>query len=200
VFQKYIGNDPSNRIKPIKTKELFHDYLNMDEIAILMNVECELQDLKRAFLFGCFTGLRISDILNLTWDQLTYTPLNGWQLQYVQVKTKSPQYIPITKFAIDLFDNILNCNDRIFPFLKVNAHTNKKLKEWFKKAGISKRLTFHSSRRSFASNLLATNEVSMKIISSLLGHKNISTTERSYINVAEQNKIAAINKLSFSTN
>jgi integrase len=104
--------------------------------------------LKRAFLFGCLTGLRKSDIKQLTWQQIQpYT--NGKMFVTTRMqKTKQIVHNPISDEAYRLLGE--RCEGLIFDGFK-DKMLQGPLKRWLSTAGITKKITFHCTRHSFGS-------------------------------------------------
>lgn len=194
VKQKYISSNPCNRISNIKKPDTKREFLTIDEIQKLSNTKCSNAETKRAFLFACFTGLRYSDICNLTWSNI-----KEGVIEYRQKKTKSLEYLPLSVTAKRI---LYNTDDKIQflpqPQTKIfNMPTKltswEALKNWVIKAEINKRVSFHTSRHTFATLSLSYG-VDLYTTSKLLGHKNISTTQV-YAKIIDERKKEAIEKL-----
>jgi len=133
--------------------------------------------LKKAFLFSCLTGLRWSDMIKLKWGDINYSDTEFiWKIVFTQVKTKSREWLPITKQAYDILGVRGEDDTRIFKGLQYNVWSNRILAEWVLEAGINKHITYHCSRHSFAT-LLLTNGADIFTVSKLLGHKDLATTQ-----------------------
>lgn len=77
VKDEIIVQSPGKFVKPIKLQETIREYLNVEEIQRLMNTDFNCDDVKRAFQFSCFTGLRFGDIKSLKWSMIKETNMNG---------------------------------------------------------------------------------------------------------------------------
>jgi integrase len=176
-------------IKSIATQETRREYLTEEELIKIINTECEFELLKKAFLFSVYTGLRWSDVNKLLWKDIQYTSDAGYSIHYEQKKTGSIEYHPIAQKAITLIGDSADAEQRVFKGLKYSAWHNLKLAQWMMKAGITKKITFHSARHTYAT-LLLTKNVDMAVVSKLLGHKEIKTTQI-YAKVIDQRKIDA---------
>lgn len=178
VRKKIIISNPVKSLskeerKPIKSSGTSRPYLTIEEVKKLIKTGCNNEQVKRAFLFGCFSGLRISDIRNLTWDNISVE--NGaYRLSIVMQKTQDPLTMRLNKQAVKWMPE----HNGNFVFdLPVNAATiNDCLKSWAKKAGISKDISFHVSRHTFATMEL-TLGADLYVVSKLLGHKDLSVTQ-----------------------
>lgn len=176
ISDKIIKTDPGKTVKNIKLDETFREFLSESEIRSLFTAECKDPILKRAFLFSCQTGLRWSDVIKLTWGDVRISEdEKRFKLHYKQKKTKSQQYHPISKSAVDLLGKVGDAEDEIFANLHYSTSNNKALANWIKKAGIDRHITFHCARHSYAiMMLIATKDI--YLVSKLLGHKDIKTT------------------------
>lgn len=192
--ENIITDNPGKRIKGISVPESNRQYLLLEEIRLLVKTECKIPVLKKAFLFGCLTGLRWSDINKLVWKEIIYSESEGrWKILYTQQKTKNVEYHPITQQAYDLLPERGEDAERVFKGLKYSAWHNHILSEWILLAGIKKYCTFHSSRHSHAV-LLLTQGADIYTVSKLLGHRNITTTQV-YAKIIDPKKNATVDLL-----
>jgi len=192
VRKKIISYNPASSIENPKVVESVREYLTLDELRAIVKAECRYEVLKRAFIFSCLTGLRWSDIHNLKWSELTKTS-KGWRITFHQQKTKSLQYLDITNQAMTYVGDVGNPNERIFTGLKYSSYMNVELTKWMMKAGITKDITFHCARHTFA--VLQLNlGTEIYTLSKLLGHKELKTTEI-YAKIVDEKKREAVNKI-----
>lgn len=178
VRKKLISTNPTKNIsreerKPIKADKSNRPYLTIDEVKALMATDCKNPEIKRAFLFACFTGLRISDIRNLQWANITKIR-NGYHLSITMQKTREPLTMKLNKQAVALLPE--EGKGLIFDLPVWDAALNESLKVWAKKAGIDKDICFHVSRHTFATMEL-TLGADLYVVSKLLGHTNVGTTQ-----------------------
>lgn len=176
-----------------KSEETTIEHLEEFEIEKLAATECRDPEVKRAFLFGCLTGLRLSDVENLKWENIE----NG-KLKYRQIKTGVFVEFELPKNAKELLHqgqqgNVVNMPSNLIFKLNYRNWTRRILREWVRKAGIRKNIHFHCSRHSFACILLD-NNVDIYTVSRLMGHTKLRTTER-YAKISDQKKKAAIKTL-----
>lgn len=196
---KMIKENPVVGVKGIKEKETNRQYLTLEELQKLAKTKCYYPLMKDAFLFSALTGLRFSDIKNLTWKNLSYDSENGWMLKYTQKKTKGAEHLPISEQAIKIIGitpetlPTKNTKENVFENLMYSAYQNKKLHKWVEDARIDKHITFHSARHTFAT-LQLTMDTDIYTVSKLLGHKNLKTTEI-YGKVIDKRKINAVSKM-----
>lgn len=125
------------------------------------------------FLFSCFTGLRISDIKAITPDHVI-----GDVLVFFTKKTTKLQRIQLNDSALSFLGE-----ETLFSGEYSEAHINRELKVIAKTCGISKRVTFHVARHSFATNFLICGG-RVEILQKLLGHSKIEQTME-YVHIVE---------------
>ena len=192
VEEEIIFINPSKKITLSKTIEHKREFLTEQEVQKLAITECRYDVLKRAFLFACLTGMRWSDINKLKWSELQNDGEN-WKVVFHQQKTKGLQYHPIPKNAKELLGKVLKGDEKIFVGLQYSSYMNVALSQWMLRAGITKQITFHCSRHTFATLLLAKG-ANLFTVSKLLGHSEIRTTQI-YANIIDQIKNDAVNTL-----
>ena len=105
-------------------------YLTLAEVKKLAATPCKIPVLKQASLFSCMTGLRISDILQLTWDNIEVGPDNGYYIRICTEKTETEATLPISNEALELCG--IPGSGRVFKGL-TRAMTNQPLKQWIRK-------------------------------------------------------------------
>ena len=180
-------DDPLRGVKRPKNVEVIRSYLTIDEVEKLSRVGWPSgEELKRAFLFSCFTGLRFSDITKLRWEMITKDGI-----EYRQKKTGSVEYLPLSETARKLLGK--EHEEGVVFRMPCSSVANKRLKKVAEKAGIKKHISFHTARHTFATMSLTVG-VDLYTVSKLLGHKDISTTQI-YAKIVDQKKNDAINKL-----
>jgi site-specific recombinase XerD len=125
------------------------------------------------FLFSCFTGLRISDIQKLTCDNFTHD-----MLFFTSEKTNKIQKIKLNETAVSFIDP-----EVVFYGKFTGEYINRELKFIAKACDINRRITYHVSRHTFATNYLLTggNVVNLQ---KLLGHSKITET-MIYVGIVE---------------
>lgn len=133
------------------------------------DVEKQHENCARIFLFACFTGLRFSDLKNLTWQNV-----QGLTIVLEQEKTGAPVRIPLHEKAAFILGERGKLG-RVFN-VPCNQVYNKQLKQLAKYFGLEKRISSHTARHTFACVGLEIG-ISLKTISDLLGHSSIRITE-----------------------
>jgi site-specific recombinase XerD len=174
-----------------KGQESQRCFLSIEEVKVLEQTPTPYEAVKRAFLFSCFSGLRYSDIQNLTWNDLEVN--NGTTYaNIVIIKTKRTLYLPLNKQALSFlpeYQQGTNKGDRIFN-LPDNKLVNVHLRQWCQSAGITKRVTFHVARHTFATISL-TLGADLYAVSKLLGHTNVQTTQI-YAKIINEKKVETV--------
>jgi len=189
-----IRDNPLAQVTSIKAKTTKRVYLTLDEVNALAQTECRYQVLKRAFLFSCATGMRWCDIHRLTWSEIE-TFNSHKRIIFDQAKlshgdAKSLQYLDIPKSAESLLGSPKAPHERVFKGLKYSSYINVELLRWALAAGISKHVTFHAGRHTFAVIQLSRG-VDIYSVSRLLGHSELKTTEI-YADIIEQRRMEAM--------
>lgn len=221
IYKNYDLDETSNPFRKIKFKREQTDrvYLEVEEVQKILKLRFKrhspLYDAREIFLFECFTGIRISDILTLKWKNVT-----DEEITICMRKTDKPLSIPQQKVVKSILNSrrlILENNGEhlfrekyVFNILKVDiekvsaeaalnaissatAVINKRLKRIAEKAGIMKNLSTHVARHSFATMLL-TNDIGLSVIRDLLGHGDVRVTQ-TYAKVISKKKEEAISVL-----
>lgn len=167
------------------------EFLSVEEVKKLIDTPCRRPDIKGAFLFSCFCGLRISDVRSLQWKHVV-TAGGKTYLKITQFKTRRPLSIPLSRQALRWMPERGNAeeDEYIFPPLSKNMTV---LDDWAKEAGINKHVTFHVSRHTFATMEL-TMGADIYTTSKLLGHTSVATTQI-YAKVINSKKEEAVSLL-----
>lgn len=192
VKEEIIDKNPAHLIvkedRPIPDKKS-REFLTFDELKKLVETDCGWDIIKRAFLFSCFCGLRLSDIRALKWANIEYLSDGTGQLKLVQKKTGEPIYLPLSENAISQLPE--KADDELVFHLPTTWKVEDVLSKWVKDAGINKHVTYHVSRHTHAT-LLLTFGADIYTVSKLLGHTNIQTTQV-YAKIVDDKKRQAVN-------
>lgn len=188
-----LTTDPTKSIDPPRMILPHKEFLTEEELKRLIQTPCSKEIVKRSFLFCCFTGLRISDVRELTWKKVIFEE-QGVHINYRQKKTKIENYVPLSENAISVLPPKDDKSDSDPVFLLPQETTIRKtLKEWMTNAKIDKHITFHSSRHTCAT-LLLNSGVDIYTVKEILGHTDIGTTMK-YTKVIDKTKRIAVNKI-----
>jgi len=208
IDDKIIEQDISARISVRKEKP-FRDFLSLDEIERLRSFPANNISIKNGFLFSCYTGLRFEDLLNLQ-----YQNVSNDTLDIIMHKTKERLVFKLTRQAIDILEqqrelNRANSKDYVFLFTKHNRQdfpdyqsyyervhycSYKSLKTFLKQAGITKKISFHNARHTFATSCQLS-KLPDSVTQKLLGHTDIRITQV-YLKELQNIKDEAIDTLS----
>lgn len=189
----YLQQDLNAKIETIKSAETQRNFLTIEELNTLAKTECKTPLLKRAALFSALTGLRFGDIEKLVWGELEHIENNGYFIKFKQEKTKGVEMMPISEQAYSFLGERRQSTDKVFEGLKYSAYENKQLYQWIAAAGITKDITFHCFRHTFAT-LQLSKGTDIYTVSKMLGHRELKTTQI-YAKVIDQTKRTAADKI-----
>jgi len=201
-FKKVIRNAIRNKLvkenvflyveKKIKGKAKSRDVLLINELEELAKTPISNIQVKHAFLFSAMTGLRWCDVKALKWSNID---LKTQYLVLHQAKTNQVVQIDLNYIAIKLLEKCNRDDDLVFSLPSANG-ANKLLKDWVKRSGVSKKITWHDARHSFATNLTLL-DTNISKTSKLLGHTTTKHTQR-YVHLASILKERLTDKLNFN--
>lgn len=213
VESGYMTANPYQKIprsERVKLKRPTPAYLTTEEIEKLAhNAKGVHPQLRIAFLFSCFTGLRWSDCSRLKWSQVSKQTIEKkavWIMRVVQQKTEQGAYLPMSEQAVQLLEERRETakneppSDYVFPHLfepypktSKRSWMNEKVRAWGNRAGIQQRVHFHLARHTFAT-LTLTEGADLYTVSKLLGHSDIQNTQI-YAHVVNRLKVEAVARL-----
>jgi integrase len=188
--ERIMPVNPLRSVEGFKPDETEMSYLTLDEVKKLAKAECKYPALKRAFLFSCLTGMRKSDIEKLVWGEVQRFG-DFTRIVFKQKKTGGQEYLDINKQAEEYLGTPGKADGRVFAGFKYNSQTLLELRRWCLTAGITKDVTFHAGRHTFAVVMLDLG-ADIYTVSKLLGHKELSTTQI-YTKVLDRKKQEAVN-------
>lgn len=183
----------------VDDQQLKKEVLSQDEInqLIATNDTNQNQEVRRAFIFCLYCGLRYCDVRELTFANIDYS---NKLLKFEQHKTRghsanSGVVIPLNDGLINLIGQPQHHDNRAELIFKLPSYEMclKSLQRWVKSAGINKHISWHCARHSFAVNIL-NNGANIKTMASLLGHSGLKHTEK-YTRAVDSLKQDAINSL-----
>jgi integrase/recombinase XerD len=161
--------------------------LTDDELKSLENYDfsqTRLQQVKDLFVFCCYTGLAFKEMSNLKTEHIVKGFDGNVWIKMNREKTSKPLMIPLLPKALDMINKYQN-EEVLLPVIS-NQRFNSYLKEIADIVGLKKNLTHHIARKTFASTVLLFNDVPMEIVSELLGHSKISTTQDYYAKIVNK--------------
>lgn len=175
LYEKAIerGDTASNPFLKIPTTPIYGErqYLTEDELQLLEHFKFKFDATGRArdaFLFQCYTGLRTSDVRKLKWADIQEDAI-----RMQQTKTKNSVFIPLSNKAKAILDKQDKGRYYVFSVKTSYQYTVINL---IKEAGITKHITPHCGRHTFAVQSL-NRRIPIEVVSKLLGHTNIKTTQ-----------------------
>ena len=178
---EWIDKDPFAKYS-LHYKKKERDYLSENEIEELENLNLERETLSRTrdiFIFSCYSGLSYGDIKSLESEHIvTGVDGNKWIVKERE-KTGKLFKVPMlakVKTIIKKYEKEAHINDLLLPVYS-NQKTNQYLKDLAKLAKISKKLTFHVARHTFATTVTLSKGIPIETVSKLLGHTKLSTTQ-----------------------
>jgi site-specific recombinase XerD len=186
----WLLKDPFSGIS-LGMKEVIRPYLTEEELRRLMEFQSPFERLIRVrdfFVFSCFTGLAYIDVKQLRKCEIEYHEEKYW-IRTRRQKTGGQANIPLLNVPMEIirkYCNLeaLNPEDLVIPIL-TNQKINAYLKELADLCGISKVLSFHVARHTFATTVTMMNGVPIETVSKMLGHKNIKSTQH-YARIVDQ--------------
>ena len=176
VANSYMSINPFITYK-VEREPVVIDFLDEEELRKIINFDTPLPRLERAkdmFLFGCFTGLSYIDIKTLTPEHFEKDNAGRIWIKKRRVKTGVLSRIPLLPIAKLILDKYKG-GEKLLP-IQDPADINKYLKDIAILCDIKKRITFHTSRHTFASTVTLANNISLEVVSKMLGHTNTRMT------------------------
>lgn len=166
-------------------------YLNILELKAMAAAYCPKQMVKQAYLFSCYCGLRLSDIRRLTWKDLVCDG-EQWRMTVSMKKTATPIYLPLSSHALSCLPprKEAQSDALVFASLPTLTTIETTLRQWAANAGVTKHITFHTARHTFATMIL-TLGADLYTTSKLLGHSNVATTTI-YARIVDKKKDEAV--------
>ena len=176
VANSYMTFNPFMTYK-VEREPVEIDFLDEEELRRIINFDTPLPRLERAkdmFLFGCFTGLSYIDIKTLAPEHFERDSAGRIWIKKRRVKTGVLSRIPLLPIAKMILDKYRG-GEKLLP-IQDPADVNKYLKDIAILCNINKRITFHTSRHTFASTVTLANNISLEVVSKMLGHTNTRMT------------------------
>lgn len=165
-------------------REIERPYLSQEELSAIASrtfLAPRINQVRDIFLFSCYTGLAYADVEKLSRSEIS-KGIDGemWIFTHRQ-KTESATRIPLLPPAREILERYSDhpqCinQGRLLPILS-NQKMNTYLKEIADACDITKKMTFHTARHTFATTVTLTNGVPIETVSKMLGHKNLKTTQ-----------------------
>ena len=149
------------------------------------DLEEEMETARDIFLFACYTGAAYCDLMELDKSHLVRDDEGSLWLKFNRHKTGMPCRVKLLPEAIRLMEK-LHSDERetLLPFMGYATYQSY-LKALRLRAGISFPFTTHTARHTFATLITLEQGVPIETVSKMLGHSNVSMTER-YAKVTPQ--------------
>ncbi len=187
-----LSTDINAAVESIKEQESQRSFLSFEEAKKLFATQCPKEIVYKVSMFSTLTGMRYSDIAKLRWAEVEHIENDGYYIRFTQKKTEGAETMPISHEAFALLGKRGNKNDKVFNTLK-KWDVDRALPVWVAKSGITKHITFHCFRHTYAT-LQLTFGTDLYTISKMLGHKNIKTTQI-YTKVIDKKKRETTTKI-----
>lgn len=170
----YIKENPYDRFTVQAGKSKSREFLNMDEIEKIQSksLNSQMDKIRDLFLFGCYTGMAYSDIENFNYEKDVVSSGGNYFIEAHRQKTNTSFYVMLLEPAL----KILKKYNNELPAISLQRY-NTHLKTLGAFCGINKTLTSHLARHTFATTITLANDVPLEVVSRMLGHTNIKTTQ-----------------------
>jgi integrase len=198
VRENLILKNPAKNISPIKTIEPERVFLSDEQLEKLGKSQVPGKhgpEIKKAFIFSCYTGLRISDIKTLKWGEIHHSATETRLIKRLQ-KTKSVLDNPIPNASWELIDTKQDHDPDEFVFPSLASKITRFpaiLAEWGERSKVGARISWHVARRTFALRMLDAG-ADIYTVSKLLVHKKVSTTQK-YLRLSPKLSKAAVGNI-----
>lgn len=197
VINGYLDKNPFEEHKPKKVypKIIFLTQQELDKLENHTFQSEALTRVKDCYLFCCYTGLAYKEMFELKKEDLI-TKSDGINWIYKErEKTERTFSVPlILPKALEIMEAYSSESDYLLPRIS-NQSFNRLLKEIASTLEISKNLTHHTARKTFASTVLLNNDIPIEVVSKLLGHSKISTTQEYYAELMPEKLSEKLSKL-----
>lgn len=201
VSEGYLDRDPFmlHKAKRVIKNVVFLSEEELKKIECHIFYQSRLEIVRDLFVFCCYTGLAYNEMNNLNKNHLVDGFDGNKWIQMKRQKTGKDISVPLLPKAVKIIAKYNTDSENILPKLS-NQKINSYLKEISEIVGISKRITHHTARKTFASTVLLYNSVPMEIVSELLGHSSINITEDYYGKIVQKKVSEQMNLLSKKLN
>jgi len=183
LANKWMDHDPLINYR-VKFEPVEREFLSQEEVDTLWSKELHFDRLilvRDMFVFSCYTGLAYSDVEKLSKSDITLGIDGGRWIRINRTKTGTKSSIPLLPVAEQILERYadhpeVENSERMIPVFS-NQKSNAFLKEIAIMCGITKPLTTHLARHTFATTITLTNGVPIETVSKMLGHQSLRTTQ-----------------------
>ncbi len=207
VEWNYIPVNPFTKVKFPRLSKTFPVFISEDELLIIL-ANTPHQHLKDIFTVAFYTGLRLSELINMQWNWVDFLQsAAGGQITVkctdeFLTKNKKERIVPMSEKVRSILFKRFNAASHLpgeVVFYNVKGKmlyqdaVSRQFKKVVRKSNLSEKIHFHTLRHSFAS-LLVQKGVSLYVVKELLGHEDLATTQI-YSHLQKQNLMDAVNLL-----
>jgi site-specific recombinase XerD len=183
IAKRWVERSPFIGFK-MSMNETHMTFLNEQELLLIAEKKIAIKRLEQVrdiFLFSCYTGLAYGDVAKLTKANVVIGVDGDKWISTKRAKTDTPSRIPLLPISNSIVNKytdhpVTSQSGKLLPVMS-NQRMNSYLKELADVCGITKELTFHSARHTFATTVTLTNGVPIETVSKMLGHKSLKTTQ-----------------------
>lgn len=183
IKKEILARNPFAGFQVKKSKKTNRVYLTRDEIRSIeeydFSKEPRLDKARDFFLFSVYSGLRHSDAFNLKEENIKTDREGVKWICIQQIKTNDPLEVPMLTVARNIYEKYKEHRKEtgfVFPRF-YNHHINRDIKIIARKVGITKRLSHHCARHTFATTVMLERGVELKTTSKFMGHNSVKSTE-----------------------
>lgn len=195
---RYFQHNPAEDVSALANpSSKLKEHLEVEEYEQLLNTPCSNEEVRCAFLFSLYTGLRWVDVKALEWKDIKENVLTT---RIIQKKTGLPVILTLHPIARSILETQMTkakarntMPKRVFGLPSANG-ANGILEEWIRSAGIDKHVTWSCARLSF-SILLQDKNVDDATVAYLMGHATTKQVRTTYKRHRPKNQMEAISKL-----
>jgi integrase/recombinase XerD len=197
VGNGWLASDPFMLYQKKKyVKEVvFLTTLELKKLETHKFVQERLGAVRDCFIFSCYTGLAYNEAALLSDEHLQPAEDGFTWIEMTRQKTQRPIAVPILPQAMKILKRYGYPKKGLLLPVISNQKMNSYLKEIGPIVGISKVLTHHIARKTYASTVLMNNDIPVEIVSFLLGHSKTTTTEQHYAKVVKESVVRHLKKL-----
>ncbi|MCH2488705.1 MAG: site-specific integrase [Flavobacteriales bacterium] len=202
ISEGYLEKDPFILYKPKRYKKEVV-YLTKEELELVEKhkfAQMRLEQVRDMFIFCCYTGLAYAEMSNLKSKHIV-TGFDGKEwIKMHRKKTGKDFSVPLLEKPIQIIEKYGDTKtEKILPKIS-NQKFNSYIKEICEIVGIEKNISHHIARKTFATTVLLYNDVPMEIVSELLGHSKIQTTQQHYGKIVQKKVSEEMSKLTSKLN
>ncbi|SEM90780.1 Phage integrase family protein [Chitinophaga rupis] len=195
---RYLSEDYGLRVDRIGNIETEFALPDDQELQLLIDNPCNNDLVYRSSIFALLSGFRFGAVQILRWKHLHWSEtLKSWYFEIIDPKPGRSFRQYISQQAVDFLGTPPQDNKDVLIFPGLNYSTMRShLQQWFAKLGLLEKAKFHNWRRLYATKLLEEGE-DIYVVSKMLNHKHVKTTER-YTQVRAKKRAAASNRISIN--